>query len=213
MMETFKTFFLLGHDPGLRDYLISAGFVYVDLKEADIIVYAGGEDIGTEIYNESPVLRSIPKHRSVRDVDEMVVFETYPQKFKLGICRGSQMLNCLNGGTLWQHVDQHTRSHDMIDTRTGETIKVTSTHHQQMRPDLTKGELLAFATECKIKMADGIVLKPTYENQQVEFDAEIVWYPGTRTLCVQGHPEYVPESRFGEYVISLINEMYEYVAA
>jgi len=35
-------------------------------------------------------------------------------------------------------------------------------------------------------------------------DTEIVWYPSTGSLCVQGHPEYVPTSEFATFCIDLI---------
>ena len=39
-------------------------------------------------------------------------------------------------------------------------------------------------------------------------DAEIVRYNATNTLCIQGHPEYVPTSRFAELTRELVSEMF-----
>lgn len=188
----------------LNDY----GFEYVsDVDFADIIVFNGGEDIGTELYAERPVMRSIPQYASRRDEFEKNVFNTHQGKFFLGICRGSQYLNVLNGGTLWQHVDNHTRNHFMNDVETGERIMVTSTHHQMMRPNLLTGKVIATAHEATEKMAYEIIAK--VGSPKFDADTEVVWYSNTRTLCIQGHPEYVPGSKFADYSIGLINKYFD----
>lgn len=137
---------------------------------------------------------------------EIKIFNTYPNKFKVGICRGAQLLNCLNGGTLWQDVNNHGRDHIMIDTRTQEKIVVTSTHHQMMRPNYDTGVIIGVADQSTEKRSEhdhwssrGGVFFPDDHK-----DTEIVWYPSTQTLCVQGHPEYVPGSHFAKYFFDLL---------
>ncbi|CAM6031252.1 unnamed protein product [Sphagnum compactum] len=176
--------------------------------EADIIIWNGGEDIGTEIYNQKPVDYGIPNMKSRRDYDEIKMFEKFRSrsgKLLLGICRGSQLLNCLNGGSLWQDVDGHHRSHPMIDMLTGETVEVTSTHHQQMRPH-KKGVVIGLSSKSEHKRAQGEAnIVSTSSDLKYGQDVEIVWYPDTHTLCIQGHPEYVPNSRFAQYTLELLN--------
>ncbi|CAN5950617.1 unnamed protein product [Sphagnum jensenii] len=161
-------------------------------EEADIIIWNGGEDIGTEIYNQKPVDYSIPNMKSRRDYDEIKMFEKFrsrPGKLLLGICRGSQLLNCLNGGSLWQDVDGHHRSHPMIDMLTGETVEVTSTHHQQMRPH-KNGVVIGLSSKSEHKRAQGeaSIVSPSSDLKYGQ-DIEIVWYPDTHTLfdVVRGH--------------------------
>jgi len=176
------------------------------LDQADIIIFNGGADIGTSLYNEKPIGRGIPYNPSQRDINEVEVFRLHPNTFKLGICRGAQFLNVMNGGTLWQDVDRHTRDHPIIDTRTGEKIPATSTHHQMMRPNRKDGVVIATADEATRKDAAG----DHWNSRSGAFfeddhkDTEIVWYPSTRSLCIQGHPEYVPDSHFAEYCRNLI---------
>lgn len=190
-----------------------------NLDGADVIIFNGGTDIATEIYDEKPIMRGIPALMSVRDRDECEIFEKYRGKRKLllGICRGAQLLNCLNGGSLWQDVNNHGGSHDMLDILTGEVLRVTSTHHQQMRPNLSDGVLIGISSESSRKFAwnstgqfhpydisKGTIPQPLEEH---EYDTEIMWYPKSNSLCIQGHPEYVPGSRFAEYAKGLI-ELY-----
>jgi carbamoylphosphate synthase small subunit len=87
----------------------------------------------------------------------------------------------------------------MVLIPSGETIRVTSTHHQMMRPGPT-GQVLGVAVRSTRKHAEKADITGLDTNQ----DVEIVWYPETSTLCIQGHPEYVPGSQFAEFSIALI---------
>lgn len=191
----------------MADLLVRQGWQEVSYALADIIVFNGGADIGTSIYNELPVGRGIPEHPSRRDTMEIDIWNKFKggDKLMLGICRGAQLLNCLNGGTLWQDVDNHGRSHDMLVVATGQKIRTTSTHHQMMRPHAS-GRVLATADCARRKYSDhdtwnangGIFYADDHK------DTEIVFYPATSSLCIQGHPEYVPTSDFATFCVDMI---------
>lgn len=169
-----------------------------DVMMADVVVFTGGSDIDPHLYGHKQIseCRQIdPK----RDQQEVAVFEA-AKAFEIpmvGICRGAQLLNALNGGTLYQHVDGHYGGHIVVDIRTGTRLRVTSTHHQMMQP-AKDAEVVAVA--CKpsdkgdktysslstIKLGDGIRAKP----KAGDWDPEVVWYEGTKSLCFQPHPEY-----------------------
>ena len=155
------------------------------IKEADIVCFTGGQDINPRLYNEQP-------HRSTywsdkRDEYELAAFkETSPEQLKVGICRGAQLLNVLNGGTLWQDVDRHTSTHTATDVLTGKTHLVSSLHHQMMVP--TKdAEIITVASE-----------STRYSDENGDFspvlwdclDIEALWYGKTNSLLVQYHPEF-----------------------
>ena len=182
-----------------------------DPNSADILVFNGGQDIATEIYSEVPIFGGIPHKRTRRDYIEVGLYDEYVgQKFMLGICRGAQLLNCLNGGKLWQHVDNHGRDHDMFVKTTGEMIKVTSTHHQMMRPNPQFAEIIGIASKSSHKMADNLIKNNVNKGYIRDgTDIEVVWYPNTRSLCIQGHPEYVPGSRFAEWSLNLLSQKYQ----
>lgn len=185
-----------------------AGYEPVDSPDkADIIIFNGGADIGTSIYGETPIYRGIPAIPSVRDQYEIDIFDKFKdQKLFVGICRGAQLLNCLNGGTLWQDVNNHGRDHMMLDTRTNERIPITSTHHQMMRPG-KDAQIWGVSSESTRKQAEN---DHRIEKEQ---DMEVVWYPVNSSLCIQGHPEYVPGSRYAEYCLNLIEECHAKCAA
>lgn len=196
------------HDES-RHLFKAAGYKEVhDPSDADLIVFNGGRDIGTEIYGENPIDRGIPRFKSYRDTLEINLYNHFKKSGKviLGICRGAQLINCLNGGTLWQDVDGHHWDHQMIDLLTGKIYGVTSTHHQMMRP--APGALIiGVSSEAHVKRADNLVetFKVVNDLKQGQ-DVEICWYEDTKSLCVQGHPEYVPGSDFANYVLNMIEE-------
>lgn len=199
-------FHSLEEGQGVIQLLLREGWRRASLDDADIICFNGGADIATTIYGERPALRGVPLLQSYRDTNEIEVFEKYrhnPSKLKLGICRGAQLLNCLNGGTLWQDVDNHGRDHKMTILETGHTMRITSTHHQMMRPDYAKATIIATADESTYKLAEFAEFPAAFYADDHK-DAEIVYYPETNSLCIQGHPEYVPGSEFADYSIELI---------
>lgn len=182
-------------------------------SEADIIIFNGGTDIGTELYKEVPIMDRVPLLASDRDKWEVEVFNEYKgsRKLLLGICRGSQFLNVMNGGTLWQHVDNHGRDHLIVDLKTREAFTATSTHHQMMRPS-TKANVIAVASESRIRLAEGYTDRPVPQDRKnihLGQDIEIVWYKDTHSLCIQGHPEYHPGSPFSKYCMDMILAKYK----
>jgi hypothetical protein len=218
-MKTMKnsdtTFISIFDYPGdsCRGLFIAEGFKEVSrCEDADMIVFNGGTDIGTPLYGEKAVYTHSSRP-SQRDRVEMEIFQNFPNTFKVGICRGSQFLNVMNGGRLWQDVTNHGRSHLMLDIRTGEKVMVTSTHHQMMRPNREKGIVIGISDEATEKFSEhdhwsargGVFFDDDHK------DTEIVWYPDTRSLCVQGHPEYVPGTHFAEYFFQLLSQCYNEV--
>lgn len=102
----------------------------------------------------------------------------------LGICRGAQFLHVMNGGSLWQHLSNHTAPHGVIDVETGEIFAVSSTHHQAMRysPEMT---LVCTTIE---PIADAFYGEGRTERKTDEIEVEAAVYHDTMTFCVQGHP-------------------------
>lgn len=200
-------FFSLAEGQGVSRWLQQAGWKATSLEEADVICFNGGTDIATSIYGERPALRGVPGMKSARDFDEVEVFDRFkfPPKLKLGICRGAQLLNCLNGGTLWQDVDGHGSDHKMTVVETGHVMKITSTHHQMMRPNLQRGLIIGVSDESTYKLAEHAEFPAAFFTDDHK-DAEIVYYADTNSLCIQGHPEYIPGSEFATYSLDLVDK-------
>ncbi|MBR0450070.1 MAG: gamma-glutamyl-gamma-aminobutyrate hydrolase family protein, partial [Clostridia bacterium] len=80
-----------------------------DLAERfDGIVFTGGIDISPEFYGENICHEKTEVSRA-RDLFELSLFKAFYERKKpiLGICRGIQLINVALGGTLFQHIENH----------------------------------------------------------------------------------------------------------
>ena len=185
-------------------YVVGGGYDYIrmmlalgyagakGLGDADIILFTGGEDVDPALYGEKALKGT--NYNTMRDNKESVIYqEALAAKIPMvGICRGGQFLNVMNGGKMWQHVNNHCGNHKMTDVllsaHRGEevTLEVTSTHHQMMIPNEETALILATAAMSTSKLSftsDLSIPKP-------HGDVEVVWYENTSCLCFQPHPEF-----------------------
>lgn len=188
----FRSF---GNSRAVSDWKDLAG------EPLDFLIFWGGTDVNPRLYNQRNVYSD--KHPDVvRDQIESNLFREARERGipMLGICRGSQFLCVMSGGELYQDIGHDHLGNHMINTYDGRRFEVTSTHHQMMSPQRTEHSVLGWAKESHIYKKEGVVEKP-------KFDYEIVWFPRTKCLCVQGHPEYLPhDSEFSQYTDKLIKE-------
>lgn len=170
------------------------GAVIVDnLKDADLVLFEGGEDVDPSMYNEpkNPTTYSNIK----RDTEEFKIFhEAVDAGIPiLGICRGSQLACVASGGKLVQHQlnpgvhEIFYNTSDNIDSSKTKTILVNSTHHQAQYPfDLPDNEYKIIGwTENMLPFHEDGEEK---EMNPIK-ECEIVYYPITNCLAIQFHPE------------------------
>lgn len=122
----------------------------------------------------------------------------------LTITQLGQFLNVMSGGRMYQHVEKHTRSHEITDTRTGESVFVSSTHHQMIMPS-PKAVIVATASlGGEREWYDGEIARKDVSKE----DIEVVYYPHTKALCFQPHPEFMSPEYAGmlKYFGSLLKE-------
>lgn len=183
-----------------RIYVVGGGFEYIKMfynagfvgarsvEDADVVCFTGGADVDPSFYNEKPLKET---HSFLpRDQKEAAIYGACLglQKPMVGICRGAQFLNVMNGGALWQDVNNHAGpEHPVYDHKRKEWVEgMTSTHHQQMRP--TKDALIiASAALSTQKKAEGVIQNVVTPSLS---DVEVVWYEDTFSLCFQPHPEF-----------------------
>lgn len=189
-----------------------------DPKDADILLFWGGTDVNPEIYGEKKG-RNTQQPDIARDAFESMLFEEFPNKIKIGVCRGSQFLTALNGGKLIQDVSQHGINHHINIDFKGNNYKeqVTSSHHQMMYPyDLpdTDYEVIGYSVGRSTKYRNGdnksYINKDGVELREVGnfIEPEIVWYPKTTSLCIQSHPEWQDKDHaFVKLLNEIINEL------
>ncbi len=221
MSPNKRVFLVIGGcgDAMMRQMFIQKGWELVNsVEEADLVQFTGGEDIDPSLYGEH-------KHNSVyfnrmRDDREQIVFN---KALKLGIpmagiCRGAQFLCAMSGGSLWQDVNNHGRSHNLLDRATGRVIHVSSTHHQMMRPDalIASGEAVGIATSHlstrkermnDLKEAHSLIICMGDVKDTVDWES--VFFPKTKCLSFQPHPEYGNYEECTTYYFELISKYLE----
>lgn len=192
--------YVVGTSTGYSRFLLDSFELVKNPEDSDIIIFTGGADVNPKLYNEKVGNRTW--YDASRDAFELNEFERVKNLNKLivGICRGAQLLTVLNGGKLIQDVLNHAGcgNHDIILTKDplnkefkDEDMNITSLHHQMMYPfELPKENYRVLAyTDYKSKnhYLNGDNISIDVPEHFVE--PEIVYYPKTNSLCIQGHPE------------------------
>lgn len=189
--------FIVGGDHLIERMFLSRNWdVAEGISDADLVCFTGGEDVSPSLYGEANVASDCDWHRDVAEMavwKDIVGTDVREGPPCVGICRGGQFLNVMNGGKMWQHVDNHGihGTHELImypDSLVEEEgmskHQVTSTHHQMMIAG--KGaRILGIAERATHFYGD-----PNHPKDKPNFDTEIVFYEKTKTLCFQPHPEY-----------------------
>lgn len=176
------------------------------LDGADCFVLWGGTDIHPSYYNQTHHRYNQAGHTpSIRDQQEWKWMQECKEKNIpiIGVCRGAQFLCAFNGGSLYQHVDNHTGHDHMVTTLTGETFSVTSCHHQMLNVNNIQHEMLAWTTHKRstVYQEEGDI------SVKVDIEPEIVYFPQNNSLAIQGHPEWADEnSEFVLYCLSVISD-------
>lgn len=195
-----------------------------ELAEADIVVWTGGPDVSPHLYGRR--VHHKTQFNVQRDIKDILAWSFSGRaKIRLGVGRGAQFLNVMNGGDIFQdlaeespsrsHMNEHkvfrytTEDIDDPDSKIMETHEytVSSLHHQMMKPS-KKGIILGHAVRddygshslCTVKYhgqtlgqhrGPSTVYVPregAWEEDLI--DPEMIYYPETRSLCVQGRPEF-----------------------
>lgn len=177
-------------------YVVGGGWGYArwmegrpvdNMREADLVVFTGGEDINPEIYGKKAHPSTYFNTR--RDKYELDALAAAKEMKKpiVGICRGAQLLCAAVGGILVQN-QRHPWIHPM-KTEHGE-ILTNSMHHQRAYPwgdKHLKFELLGWADPGYSPFSQGEGWKDNMDDGRPE--AEVVLYPEIKALAIQGHPE------------------------
>ncbi len=177
-----------------------------ELNKNHILFLWGGEDIATEIYGETPCDYVRSKHKSLRDIIEIDLFHKAVdlQIPIIGICRGAQLITCLTGGSLIQHIEEHDGGNHAIMTHNNETLVTNSCHHQMMVPNPQTSKILANSIEYKNTFG----LRENNKKVIVDLVPEIVHFPDVNALGIQGHPEWPSMPKITlKYCTNLIKDL------
>lgn len=202
--------FVVGRATNYANFIEGAQLVD-NPEKADVVLFTGGEDVDPSLYG-------CKKHPSTysnikRDLEEKAIFEKVnPNKqVCVGICRGSQLMCCLNGGVLVQNCHNHAIGHTHGITDGSMTYQITSTHHQMQYPyNLSQKDYSILYVTDRRRSSD-------YEGDKIDEDKiyslgepEIVLYHKEglpKCLAVQGHPEMIPNSPVAKMISKLIKDL------
>ena len=160
------------------------------LEVVDGLVLTGGGDIDPACYGEAPHPEVYGLHPA-RDAWELALVRTATSPI-LGICRGAQVINVANGGTLVQHLPDVTDVSHRERERGGELV-----HHVEVAPGsrlhaVVGGLELGANTlhhQAVATVGEGLVISGRAPDGTVEAIEGV----GERAvLGVQWHPELLP---------------------
>ena len=150
----------------------------------DGFLFGGGDDMDPARYGEVKMFESVEIDAD-RDAFELALYEQIKPTGKpiLGICRGLQLLNVAEGGTLYQHIDGHRQNtpgtnteqktlvyrDSMLYRMTESTeIYVNTFHHQNVKA-------LAPTLTADAESEDGYIEAAHMENHP--FYLAVQWHP------------------------------------
>lgn len=185
-----RAVYVVGGDPSVLKMFRGKGWIALDYHERynlspDLVCFTGGADISPSLYGEE----NISSHCDpIRDQIEVEIYEEFAGLVPMvGICRGGQLLNVMNGGTMIQHIDGHSMGKYPVDFYADQnTHLLHEDHHQGMVPNTDTNYLVL-----GVDQRDG--------------NYEILYYPESDCLCFQAHPEWGDETT-KELFFGLIEE-------
>lgn len=140
--------------------------------DVDLVCFTGGADVSPSLYGEENTGSYCDP---ARDIYEQDIYETYLKADipMVGICRGGQFLNVMNGGKMIQDLKPRISGDVLCMDRDGNHLRVRVDHHQ--------GIVRNFEKSYSILAHDlGEPVGLTYA----------CLYPKTKSLCFQPHPEW-----------------------
>lgn len=182
------------------------------ITDADgALIIWGGADIHPSFYNRPNIRSYVQLNPSQRDQVEARLFARAVELGMpiIGVCRGAQLGCALSGGVLVQDVTGHGSDHRMI-TIDGRTFVTSSLHHQMLFPWDVDHELIAWAPVSRSRHYEGITEEemerwPRLDTEPGGYvEPEVVWFPKTKCLAIQGHPEFLPvNDPYNQYIREL----------
>ena len=171
-----------GGAPFLLPLIPEAAETFVEALDG--LVLSGGVDMAPRYYGEEPHPQ-LGEVDELRDEVEVALYRAARRKGVpiLGICRGLQVINVLEGGTLHQHLDGHSQTQggyaynatthavhftgEGLLARNHPSVTLVNSHHHQAVKDLA----------------------PTLRAVASTPDGLVEALEGDGIVCVQWHPE------------------------
>lgn len=192
--------------------LISEREFLQEPRDCHLVCFTGGSDVSPSLYRHRNLGSYCDMGRDNREEEIFQIAASYNLPMT-GICRGSQFLNVMLGGTMVQDLRRSHGGHrHQCETLDGRKMEVTSSHHQMSV--LGPGGILLGWAEKRLDPADlvydGELPKSVYDPLQPERVriTEAFSYPERKVFAVQHHPEWQrPEEEAYQWTLQKIREI------
>lgn len=158
------------------------------IRRLDAVIMTGGEDVNPAMYGEEILNQTVHFNTRRDSADSLIIrAATHRRKPILAICRGSQILNVVLGGTLYQDIPTQ-----LPGSVHRQPKDVEGPFHAAILED---GSLLGILFGCDTLMVNSFHhqavkdIAPSLKVTARAADGVIESYEGDRILGVQFHPE------------------------
>jgi putative glutamine amidotransferase len=164
-------------------------------RELDGLVLMGGSDVSPESYGEKALKPEWNGDR-IRDEYEIALLRAFIAAGKpvLGVCRGAQVINVAQGGTLYQDIASqfpgalNHRNWDIYDQNSHATAIVPGSGLARLYPGLTLTKTNSVHHQAARELGRDLVVEAWSEpDRMVE---AIRWNGPSYVFAVQWHPEF-----------------------
>ena len=201
----FNAVWEAGGIPSYVAYTTDAQKIAEYVDTFDGFLFAGGVDVHPKHYGEEIKFDSV-EVLEARDDFELALYAAAIKSGKpiLGICRGVQLINVAEGGSLYQHIDGHSQDESGVI----QTQKVTlekNTPLYEMSGGAESVMVNTFHHQAVKQIADGF-LPMAWSEEGI---CEAIYNPEHKFLMgVQWHPEF-----FYDNDVTAANLFKEFIAA
>lgn len=181
---------MLSHyDAPIKLFLESLGAYVSPLDHKtyfDYMVFPSGEEISPFLYGQVKLKRTTIN--VVRDLEENAVYRKIPHDIpKIGIGRGANLLNVLNGGSMYQYVNGHIADHIAVDLMSGTEVRINSCHRQQMITPTNAEMIMAASVSEQKETPKKLYYIDPHKNTAANYypDEEVAWINSSKSFLFQ----------------------------
>jgi gamma-glutamyl-gamma-aminobutyrate hydrolase PuuD len=178
-------------------------------KKFSAVLFCGGADVHPSFYGDVCSLRPMCYSSIDRDLKEAYVYHVaLRNRVKMiGICRGFQFLNVMNGGKMMHHLDNHESVYHKMECVKDNIIRTVNSYHHQMVIPGKNCKVVAWSAEKRSEFYFG------NKDERVSWDGpeiEAGIFPKAMAVGVQWHPEWLKKSEDGRiFFHEMVRRMYE----
>lgn len=179
-------------------YTIPVDSMNYFLNKCAGIIMTGGEDVNPDLYGKPEYKDLCELPDNFRDSIEniMILFAMNQKRPMLGICRGQQIINAVNGGTLIPDIPSYNPESQIAHrSKSDRAHEVTANDNSWMSHPKKKSHWVnSRHHQCVDKVAKGFIVSATSSDGIIESIELADDHVHPFVICVQWHPESLRDS-------------------